>query len=75
MHRIRKRLIRAQRNWNDGLSGPAPHGWRKTFEGVDSPPSKAVRSQLSYLDVLQAARDGQKTFEAFTTTRKLPVSR
>ncbi|MHC8315308.1 hypothetical protein [Pseudomonas sp. LB3P31] len=46
-----------------------------TTKKADKPRKKVVSRELTYLDVRQAARDGQKAFEAFVVTGKLPVSK
>ncbi|NWB91623.1 hypothetical protein [Pseudomonas agarici] len=45
-----------------------------TTKKIDKPRKKLISSELTYLDVRQAARDGQKAFETFVITGKLPVS-
>jgi hypothetical protein len=34
-----------------------------------------VRDELTFLDVQQAARDGQKVFDKFVVTERLPITR
>lgn len=46
-----------------------------TTKKIDKPSKKAISSELTYLDVRQAASDGQKAFEAFVITGKLPVTK
>lgn len=46
-----------------------------TTKKIDKPRKKAISSELTYLDVRQAARDGQKAFEAFVISGKLPVTK
>jgi hypothetical protein len=38
----------------------------------DKPSKKAVREELTFLDVRQAARDGRKVFRKFLITGRLP---
>ncbi|MDR6956121.1 hypothetical protein J2W43_000084 [Pseudomonas brassicacearum] len=42
---------------------------------VDKPHKKFVHNELTFHDVLQAARDSQKAFDKFVTTGKLPITR
>lgn len=46
-----------------------------TTKKVQKPQKKVISHELTYLDVRQAARDGQKAFERFVVTGKLPVSK
>ncbi|WP_177328603.1 hypothetical protein [Pseudomonas sp. ES3-33] len=46
-----------------------------TAKKAEKPRKKVISDELTYLDVRQAARDGQKAFEAFVVTGKLPVSK
>lgn len=46
-----------------------------TTKKVDKPRKKAVSEQLTFLDVQQAARDGQKVFDTFVISGKLPTSK
>ncbi|WP_176466857.1 hypothetical protein [Pseudomonas sp. Irchel s3b2] len=46
-----------------------------TTKKVDKPNKKAVPHELTFLDVRQAARDGQKVFDTFVITGKLPVTK
>lgn len=46
-----------------------------TTKKIDKPHKKVISHELTYLDVRQAARDGQKAFEAFILTGKQPVSK
>ncbi|PTC19126.1 hypothetical protein C0J26_11885 [Pseudomonas baetica] len=39
---------------------------------TEEPCKKAVREELTFLDVRQAARDGQKVFRKFVITGRLP---
>jgi hypothetical protein len=41
----------------------------------DKPNKKAVRDELTLLDVRQAARDGQKAFDQFVITGRLPITK
>ncbi len=45
-----------------------------TIKKVNKPPKKVAPNELTLLDVRQAARDGQKTFDKFVTTGKLPIN-
>ncbi|MGC6371525.1 hypothetical protein [Pseudomonas sp. K2I15] len=42
---------------------------------IEKPRKKAVSEELSFLDVWQAARDGQKAFDTFVISGKLPISK
>ena len=46
-----------------------------TTKKLIKPRKKVISHELTYLDVRQAARDGQKAFDAFVLTGKLPVSK
>jgi len=46
-----------------------------TTKKLDKPRKKVVSHELTFLDVRQAARDGQKAFDAFVVTGKLPVTK
>lgn len=46
-----------------------------TTKKIVKPRKKVISHELTYLDVRQAARDGQKAFDAFVLTGKLPVSK
>ncbi|WP_248799013.1 hypothetical protein [Pseudomonas sp. MWU13-2105] len=46
-----------------------------TTKKIDNPYKKPISSELTYLDVRQAARDGQTAFHAFIATGKLPVTK
>lgn len=46
-----------------------------TTKKLDKPRKKVISHELTFLDVRQAARDGQKAFDAFVVTGKLPVSK
>jgi len=46
-----------------------------TTKKVEQPRKKVISNELTYLDVRQAARDGQKAFEAFVVSGKLPVTK
>ncbi|MCO8313376.1 hypothetical protein [Pseudomonas mandelii] len=46
-----------------------------TTKKVDKPNKKAVPRELTFLDVQQTARDGQKVFDTFVMTGKLPVTK
>lgn len=45
-----------------------------TTHKVEKPRKKVINHELTYLDVRKAARDGQKAFDAFVLTGKLPVA-
>ncbi|WP_172668697.1 MULTISPECIES: hypothetical protein [Pseudomonas] len=46
-----------------------------TTKKTDKPNKKVVEHELTFLDVRQAARDGQKVFDTFVITGKLPVTK
>jgi hypothetical protein len=46
-----------------------------TTKKIDKPNKKEVRDELTFLDVRQAARDGQKAFDKFVITGRLPVTK
>ena len=46
-----------------------------TTKKIDKPYKKPISSELIYLDVRQAAHDGQKSFHAFVATGKRPVTK
>jgi len=46
-----------------------------TTKKIEKPRKKAVSEELSFLDVRQAARDGQKAFDTFVISGKLPISK
>ncbi|WP_214512082.1 hypothetical protein [Pseudomonas brassicacearum] len=41
---------------------------------VSKTPKKVATNDLTFLDVWQAARDGQKVFDKFVITGKLPIN-
>lgn len=45
-----------------------------TIKKVNKTPKKVVPNELTFLDVRQAARDGQKVFDKFVITGKLPIN-
>ncbi|CAH0312764.1 hypothetical protein SRABI06_05020 [Pseudomonas brassicacearum] len=45
-----------------------------TIKKVDKRPKKVAPDELTLLDVRQAARDGQKVFDKFVITGKLPIN-
>jgi len=45
-----------------------------TTHKVEKPRKKVISHERTYLDVRTAARDGQKAFDAFVLTGKLPVA-
>ena len=46
-----------------------------TTKKVDKSRKKAVSEELIFLDVRQAARDGQKVFDNYVISGKLPISK
>ncbi|MCU1741711.1 MULTISPECIES: hypothetical protein [Pseudomonas] len=46
-----------------------------TTKKIDKPYKNPISSELTYLDVRQATCDGQKAFEAFVATGKLPFAK
>jgi hypothetical protein len=46
-----------------------------TTKKLDKPRKKVISHELTFLDVRQAARDGQKAFDAFVVTGKLPITK
>ena len=38
-------------------------------------PRRKVHRELTFLDVREAARDGQKVFDTFVITGKLPITK
>jgi hypothetical protein len=46
-----------------------------TAKKIEKPRKKVISQELTYLDVRQAARDGQKAFETFVITGNLPASK
>lgn len=46
-----------------------------TTKKAAKPEKKIVQHELTLLDVRQAARDGQKVFDTFVMTGKLPVTK
>ena len=46
-----------------------------TAKKIAQPQRKATGKVLTYKDVVRAAQDGQKSFEHFVTTGKLPVDK
>ncbi|WP_139834974.1 hypothetical protein [Pseudomonas sp. B35(2017)] len=46
-----------------------------TTRKTDKPHKKEVREELTFLDVRQAARDGQKAFDKFVITGRLPITK
>lgn len=46
-----------------------------TTQKTDKPDKKDVRDELTFLDVRQAARDGQKVFDKFVITGRLPFTK
>ncbi|WP_181157285.1 hypothetical protein [Pseudomonas poae] len=46
-----------------------------TTQKGEKPRKKVVSRELTFLDVRQAARDGQKVFDSFVISGKLPISK
>lgn len=46
-----------------------------TTKKIDKPNKKDVGDELTFLDVRQAARDGQKAFDKFVITGRLPITK
>jgi hypothetical protein len=46
-----------------------------TTKKVDKPRKKVVSEELTFLDVRQAARDGQKVFDTYVISGKLPIAK
>lgn len=46
-----------------------------TTRKIDKPVKKVIRDELTFLDVRQAARDGQKAFDKYVITGKLPITK
>jgi hypothetical protein len=46
-----------------------------TTKKVEKTRRKVTHEELTFLDVLQAARDGQKVFDKFVITGKLPITK
>lgn len=46
-----------------------------TIKKFNRTPKKVAPNELTLLDVRQAARDGQKVFDKFVITGKLPISK
>ncbi|WP_223462687.1 MULTISPECIES: hypothetical protein [unclassified Pseudomonas] len=46
-----------------------------TTKKTDKPRRKVIHKELTFLDVREAARDGQKVFDAFVITGKLPITK
>ncbi|WP_433899332.1 hypothetical protein [Pseudomonas sp. PSE1(2024)] len=46
-----------------------------TTRKTDKPVKKVIRDELTFLDVRQAARDGQKAFDKYVITGKLPITK
>ncbi|WP_219266262.1 hypothetical protein [Pseudomonas sp. Xaverov 259] len=46
-----------------------------TTKKVDKSRKKAVSEELTFLDVRQAARDGQKVFDTYVIRGKFPISK
>jgi hypothetical protein len=46
-----------------------------TTKKTDKPRRKVIHKELTFLDVREAARDGQKVFDTFVITGKLPITK
>lgn len=46
-----------------------------TTKKVDKAQKKVTQDELTFLDVRQAARDGQKVFDKFVIAGKLPITK
>lgn len=46
-----------------------------TSKKTDKPRRKVIHQTLTFLDVREAARDGQKVFDTFVITGKLPITK
>ncbi|VVP98266.1 hypothetical protein PS914_03797 [Pseudomonas fluorescens] len=46
-----------------------------TTKKTVNPEKKIVQHELTFLDVRRAAHDGQKVFDTFVMTGKLPVTK
>jgi hypothetical protein len=46
-----------------------------TIKKINKTPKKVATNDLTFLDVRQAARDGQKAFDKFLITGKLPITK
>lgn len=46
-----------------------------TTKKVDKAQKKVTLDELTFLDVRQAARDGQKVFDKFVIAGKLPITK
>lgn len=46
-----------------------------TTKKVEKARRKVTHEELTFLDVRQAARDGQKVFDNFVITGKLPITK
>ena len=45
-----------------------------TTKKTDNPRRKVAHKELTFLDVREAARDGQKVFDTFVITGKFPIA-
>jgi len=54
---------------------PSSEAPMATTRKTDKPSKKEVREELTFLDVRQAARDGQKVFDKFVITGRLPITK
>jgi hypothetical protein len=43
------------------------------IKNINKTPRKVVPNELTFLDVRKAAREGQKVFDKFAITGKLPI--
>jgi len=46
-----------------------------TTKQAAKPNKKLIQHEITFLDVRQAARDGQKVFDTFVITGKLPIEK
>ncbi|MBL0845042.1 hypothetical protein [Pseudomonas mediterranea] len=46
-----------------------------TTKKAAKPQKKVAHDELTFLDVRQAARDGQEAFDKFVITGKLPITK
>jgi hypothetical protein len=66
------------KNYSHKLAGMNTHPSEApmaTTKKIDKPNKKVVRDELTFLDVRQAARDGQKVFDKFVITGRLPITK
>jgi hypothetical protein len=46
-----------------------------TTKKTDKPRRKVIHKEVTFLDVRAATRDGQKVFDTFVITGKLPITK